>query len=98
MLKTSVLFDNFNSQCTESLLKLLDVNNINSDNSSKLHRLGLCSLLELSLTELICHQIQPIDISVNKCAKNICLEDFNGGMLKELCLNLRTSKRAMVPV
>ena len=55
-----MLFDNFNVQCTESLLKLLDVNNINS------------VIISASCTD----QLQPMDVSVNKSAKEYLRRRF----------------------
>ena len=55
-----MLFDNFNGQCTESLLKLLDVNNIN--------------LVIIPVNWI--DQLQPMDISVNKSAKEYLRKGF----------------------
>ena len=48
-----VLFDNFSGQYTEKILKLLDANNIN------------CVIIPANCTD----QLQPMDLSVNKCVK-----------------------------
>jgi len=48
-----VVFDNFKGQCADALLKLLDENHVS---------------VVLILPNCI-NRLQPLDISVNKCAK-----------------------------
>lgn len=55
-----LIFDNFKGQCTEALLKLLDVENIN------------VVLIPDNCTDLL----QPLDLSVNKAAKEFLWNQF----------------------
>ena len=72
-----VLFDNFNGQCTESLLKLLDVNNIN---------------IVIFPANWI-DQLQPMDVSVNKFAKEYLRKRFQQWYAEGI-MSQSTSKQA----
>ena len=76
-----VLFDNFNGQCTESLLKLLDVNNIN--------------IVIFPANRI--DQLQPMDISVNKFAKEYLRKRFQQWYAEGI-MSQSISKTGMVPV
>ena len=75
------LFDNFSGQCTEKILKLLDANNIN------------CVIIPANSTD----QLQPMDLSVNKCVKDYLREQFHEWYAGEI-LAQSTSESEMVPV
>ena len=76
-----VLFDNFSGQCTEKILKLLDANNIN------------CAIIPANCTD----QLQPMDLSVNKCVKDYLRTQFQEWYAKEIIAQ-STSPSEMVPV
>ena len=59
-----LLFDNFKGQYTEKLLKLLDTKIINA------------VLIPPNCTD----RLQPLDLSVNKTAKDFCTNAFKNGM------------------
>ena len=62
-----VLFDNFKAQCTPTLLKILDSNNIN------------VILIPANCTD----RLQPLDISVNKAVKDFYAVNFKSGLLSK---------------
>ena len=76
-----VLFDNFSDQCTEKILKLLDANNIN------------CVIIPANSTD----QLQPMDLSINKCVKGYLRKQFQECHAGEI-LAQSTSESEMVPV
>ena len=66
-----LIFDNFKGQCTEKLLRLLDANFID------------VVLVPANCTD----RLQPLDLSVNKAAKEFCKISSRNGMLSKLVLN-----------
>ena len=76
-----VSFDNFSGQCTEKILKLLDANNIN------------CVIIPANSTD----QLQPMDLSINKCIKDYLHKQFQEWCAGEI-LAQSTSESEMVPV
>ena len=73
-----LLFDNFKGQCTETLLKLLDANNID------------IVLIPANCTD----RLQPLDLSVNKTAKEFLRKCFQKWYALQVCSQLegKTSK------
>ena len=67
-----LLFDNFKRQCTEKLLKLLDSNNIN------------VVLIPPNCTD----RLQPLDLSVNKAAKEFLQKKFQNWYATQVCVQL----------
>ena len=63
-----LIFDDFNGQCTEQLLKLLESRNIHT------------VIIPANCTD----RLQPLDISVNKPVKHFYEESFRNGMLTDL--------------
>ena len=57
---TLLLYDNFKGQCIEKLLKLLDANNVS------------IVLIPPNCTD----RLQPLDVSVNKAAKELLQNSF----------------------
>ena len=76
-----VLFNSFNGQCTESLFKLLDVNNIN------------VIIIPANCTD----KLQPMDISVNKSAKEYLHKRFQEWYAAEI-MSQSVSTADMIPV
>ena len=66
-----LIFDNFKAQITQDLLTFLDDNNIN------------VILIPANCTD----RLQPLDLSVNKSAKDFFNENFKGGMPNKCVLN-----------
>ena len=67
-----LLFDNFKGQCTEKLLKLLDSNNID------------VVLIPPNCTD----RLQPLDLSVNKAAKEFLQKKFQNWYATKICARL----------
>ena len=76
-----LLYDNFKGQCTENLLKLLDANNIS------------VVLIPPNCTD----RLQPLDVSVNKAAKEFLRNSFQKWYASIVCsqLNGETEKKAV---
>ena len=67
-----LLFDNFKGQCTEKLLKLLDANIIN------------VVLIPPNCTD----RLQPLDLSINKTAKEFLRKCFQKWYASQVCSQL----------
>ena len=76
-----LLYDNFKGQCTEKLLKLLNANNIS------------VVLIPPHCTD----RLQPLDVSVNKAAKEFLRNSFQKWYASIVCsqLNGKTEKKAV---
>ena len=70
---TILIFDNFKGQCTSEFLTLLDVNNIK------------VILIPPNCTD----RLQPLDVSVNKAAKEFLHKKFHKWYTKQVCLQLQ---------
>ena len=68
-----ILFDNFKAQCTSSLLKTLDNNNVT------------VVLIPPNCTD----RLQPLDISVNKAAKEFMRREFQKWYAQQVCNQLQ---------
>jgi len=68
-----LIFDNFKAQCTEELLKLLDSNKID------------VVLIPPNCTD----RLQPLDVSVNKAAKEFLRKRFHEWYAKQVCSQLQ---------
>jgi len=75
-----LLFDNFNGQCTEELLKLIDGNNINT------------LIIPANCTD----QLQPLDLSFNKAVKNFLRKQFQEWYAKEVFTQLEEERIELV--
>ena len=75
-----LLFDNFKAQCTTSLLQTLDDNNIN------------VLLIPPNCTD----RLQPLDISVNKAAKEFLRGKFQKWYAQEVCSQFQGGERALI--
>ena len=64
-----LIFDNFKAQCTSSILTFLDNHNIN------------VVLLPSNCTD----RLQPLDLSINKAAKDFLRTEFKEWYTQELC-------------
>jgi len=67
-----LIFDNFKAQCTSTVLTLLDSHNIN------------VALVPANYTD----RLQPLDLSVNKPAKEFPHKQFEGWYAKQVCCQL----------
>jgi len=67
-----LIFDNFKGQCTPELLKLLDSNNIS------------VVLIPANCTD----RLQPLDLSVNKAAKEFLRRQFHDWYAKQVCAHI----------
>ena len=67
-----LMFDNFKGQCTEALLKLLDENNVS------------VVLIPPNCTD----RLQPLDVSVNKSAKEFLRRKFHVWYAENVCAQL----------
>ena len=67
-----VLFDNFNGQCTEEILTLLDDNHNN------------VIIIPANCTD----RLQPLDLAVNKSVKDFLLREFRDWYVKQVCSQL----------
>ena len=68
-----LILDNFKGQCTAELFKLLDSNNIN------------VILIPANCTD----RLQPLDINVNKAAKEFLRKQFHQWYAKQVCAQLQ---------
>ena len=73
-----LIFDNFKAQITSSLLKLLDSHNVD------------VVLLPANCTD----RLQPLDLSINKPAKDFLHSKFQEWYAKELCSQLQGESEA----
>ena len=73
-----LIFDNFKAQTTSSLLKLLDSHNVN------------VVLLPANCT----NRLQPLNLSINKPAKDFLHSKFQEWYAKELCSQLQGESEA----
>ena len=76
-----ILLDNFKGQCTEKLLRFLDFNNIN------------VIMIPPNCTD----RLQPLDVSVNKPAKEFLRQKFHTWYAQNVCAQLE-GKAAKEPV
>ena len=75
-----LIFDNFKAQCTPSILHLLDQHNIN------------VVLIPPNCTD----RLQPLDLSVNKAAKDFLRREFREWYAKQVCVQLDAAQN--IPV
>jgi len=66
------MFDNFKAQCTPSFLSLLDKNNIS------------IVMIPPDCTD----RLQPLDLCVNKAAKDFLLGQFREWYAKQVCCQI----------
>ena len=71
-----VIFDRFQGQCTPHILSLLSANNIH------------CAIVPGNCTD----RLQPLDVSVNKSAKDFLREKFQTWYSDQVCSNLDDGK------
>ena len=71
-----LIFDNFKAQCTSDILRSLDENNIN------------VVLVPPNCTD----RLQPLDITVNKAAKEYLRRQFQSWYAQEVCSQLKGEK------
>ena len=64
-----LIFDNFKAQCTSTILTLLDSHNIN------------VALIPANCTD----RLQPLDLSINKPAKDFLRKQFESWYAKQVC-------------
>ena len=67
-----LIFDNFKGQCTSELLTLLDASNVN------------VILIPPNCTD----RLQPLDLSVNKAAKEFLRRQYHEWYAKQVCSQL----------
>ena len=67
-----ILFDNFNGQCTEEVLTLLDDNHIN------------VIIIPANCTD----RLQPLDLAVKKSVKDFLRREFRDWYIKQVCSQL----------
>ena len=67
-----LIFDNFKGQCTEALLKLLDENNVSV----------------VLIPPNCMDRLQPLDVSVNKSAKEFLRRKFHTWYAENVCAQL----------
>ena len=67
-----LIFDNFKAQCTSTILTLLDSHNIN------------VALIPANCTD----RLQPLDLSINKPAKDFLRKQFESWYAKQVCSQL----------
>ena len=72
-----LIFDNFQGQCTSKLLSLLDASNVN------------VILIPLNCTD----RLQPLDLSVNKAAKEFVHRQFHEWYAKQVCSQLQQNAK-----
>ena len=75
-----VIFDRFKGQCTEKILKLFDENNIRF------------AIVPAKCTD----RLQPLDVSVNKSAKEYLRQQFHQWYSDQVCRQLETDTRPSV--
>jgi len=73
----TLIFDNFKGQCTSELLTLLDASNIN------------VILIPPNCT----NRLQPLDLSINKAAKEFLHRKFHEWYAKQVCLQLQQNAK-----
>lgn len=73
-----VIFDQFKGQCTSSILELLEENNISI----------------VTVPANCTDRLQPLDVSVNKPAKNFLREQFQDWYATQICDQLKADKDA----
>ena len=73
-----LIFDNFKAQCTSTILTLLDSHNIN------------VALIPANCTD----RLQPLDLSINKPAKDFLRKQFEGWYAKQVCAQLDEGKQS----
>jgi len=73
LVSAPLLFDNFKAQCTQELLTMLDDNFIN------------VVLIPPNCTD----RLQPMDISINKPAKDFLRGEFKSWYAKQVCSQFR---------
>ena len=73
-----VLFDRFKGQCTQNILPILDKNNI------------LFAIVPANCTD----RLQPLDVSVNKAAKECLRRQFQQWYSDKVCQQLEEGKKA----
>ena len=77
-----LIFDNFKAQITSSLLTLLDSHYVN------------IVLIPANCTD----RLQPMDLSINKAAKDFLRLQFKDWYAHEVCSNLEENDSSMVDV
>ena len=77
-----LIFDNFNAQTTSSILKFLDSHNLD------------IVLLPANCTD----RLQPLDLSVNKSAKDFLRSQFQDWYAKELHKQLKDQSTEVIPI
>ena len=77
-----VLFDRFKGQCTQGILSLLDKNNI------------LYAIVPANCTDCL----QPLDVSINKAAKECLRRQFQEWYSNNVCQQLEEGKKATATV
>ena len=78
----SVIFDNFKAQCTAEILQMLDDHHI------------YVILLPPNCTD----RLQPMDLSVNKPAKDFLHKEFNTWYSKQVCSQFHTRTSVVKPL
>ena len=73
-----LIFDNFKAQCMSTILTLLDSHNIN------------VALIPANCTD----RLQPLDLSINKPAKDFLRKQFKGWYAKQVCAQLDEGKQS----
>ena len=77
---TLLIFVNFKAQCTSTVLTLLDSHNIN------------VALIPANCTD----RLQPLDLSINKPAKDFLCKQFEGWYAKQVCSQLKGGRQESV--
>ena len=73
-----VIFDRFKAQCTEKILSLLDKNNIR------------IAVVPANCTD----RLQPLDVSVNRSAKEYLRNQFQNWYSEQVCKQLKEKMQA----
>ncbi len=78
-----VIFDRFRAQCTERILSMLDAKNV------------LIAIVPANCTD----RLQPLDVSVNKAAKEFLRRQFQEWYSEQICQQIRKGmEKAVQPV